>query len=333
MKRKLWCSMALAMAAGLVLAACGGSTGSGDSSDYPKGHIQLIVPYAAGGPADLTGRLIAEYASKAFHQSVSVVNVEGGSGITGALQVIKGKADGYNLMIDSQSTGPALFAFVKTVPFKLDERTYISELAEQYPYFVASKKSGFTNLKDAMAAAKADPQSFAWAGGAAGSTAEIATLQLFKDAGVPLKSTREVVFQGGLAQSATAIASGQVPMGAIGEQAAKSLAAAGKVTILGVAAPERVDRSPDVPTAIEQGFPGTSTVLFQALAGPPGLPDSIVKKWQKVIADAVADPAEQAKAGDQGSKLTNEREGSEMTDFVNQQYAEFLELAKATGKR
>jgi tripartite-type tricarboxylate transporter receptor subunit TctC len=323
----------VSMVMAFSLAACGNSDDSTSSAKYPTGAVTWIVPFAAGGPGDLTARVYAEYATKALGKPVTVQNVEGGSGITGALQAIKSKPDGYTLFVDSQSTGPALAASFDDLPFKLDERTYISEMAEQYRYFVVNTKSSITTLKQAMELAKSDPAKFSWAAGAAGSSVEYGTLQLLHAAGVPIQQTRKVTFQAGLAESAAAVASGQVLFGTLSEQLAASLSSAHKVRILAVAADERQDKHRDVPTAAELGYGGTNLILFQALAGPPKLPDSVVKVWEKVIKDAAADPEVQKKAADLGTTFSADRDKSGMESFVNENYDQLLELAKATGKR
>lgn len=328
---------ALVALTALLTAACQRPTspaGGGDTPPaYPTKPITLIVPFGPGGPADVTARLFAGYASTALKQPVTVQNVEGASGITGTLQAIRAQPDGYTFFIDSQATSAPLAATFKDLPFKIEERTYVSVMAEQYQYFIVNTKSPYTTLAEVMAAAKANPASLSWAAAAAGSSVEYGTLQLLQAAGVSIKDTRKVTFQSGLAESANAVASGQVLFGLVSQSLATSLSAAGKVRVLAVAADQRHPKLPDVPSTKELGYPQADLVIFQALAGPPNLPDHVVATWAKVLQDAVKDPEMVSKAEAGGVRLTADRDGKAMQAYVKATYDQLLELAIATGTR
>lgn len=299
---------------------------------YPTKGITIIVPFAAGGPADVMGRVYANFASSYFHVPVTVQNVVGASGITGTLQAINAAPDGYTLFVDSQATSALLQAAVKNLPFNITNRTYISELSRQYTYFVVPASSPWKTLKQAMAAAKANPSSFAWGAGAAGSSIMFACLELFKAAGVPVAQTRTTIISGGDSAEAAAVASGSVQFGAISPAAAASLSAAGKVRVLASPSPNSHAPFPNVPTAKKAGYPGVSLYNFQALAGPANLPASVISTWTKALQKAVYDKTVRQQAAANATALIL-NPGSTVAKFVADEYKQVLPLAEAAGIR
>lgn len=328
--------VAAALPLAIIGTACGGS-GSGDDaaggSGYPNKPVTLIVPFAAGGPADVTARIFAKYATTSFGKTVSVQNVTGASGITGALQAIKAAPDGYTLFVDSQGTSATLAATFTSVPFTLDQRTYISELAESGQFYVVNAKAPYKDLKSLMAFAKDNPGKFSWGAAAAGSSVEYGILQLLHAAGVDIAKTRKSVEQEGLAAASAAVASGEVMFSLLSYAEASSLQAAGKVRILGVAADDRDPAAPDVPSTAELGYQGADMFLFQALAGPPKLPQSVVDAWTPVIKKAVQDPEMIKSAKAVGNRLTADRDGRAMAEYLKKEYEEILPLAVSSGTR
>jgi tripartite-type tricarboxylate transporter receptor subunit TctC len=331
---RLRSTLLVALAVVSLGTACASTdSGGGSDSAYPSKPVTLIVPFAAGGPADVTARLYAKFASTEFDKPVTVQNVTGASGITGALQAIKAAPDGYTLFVDSQGTSATLAATFSSVPFALDQRTYVSELAEAGQFYVVNAKQPYQDLKSLMAFAKANPTEFSWGAAAAGSSVEYGILQLLHAAGVDIGQTKKSVEQEGLAAASQAVASGEVMFSLLSYQEASSLQAAGKVRILGVAADERDPSSPDTPSTAELGYQGADMFLFQALAGPPKLPQQVTEAWLPVIKKAVADPTMTSQAKAIGNRLTADRGGQAMADYVQKEYQEILPLAETSGTR
>jgi tripartite-type tricarboxylate transporter receptor subunit TctC len=327
----------VAVAAAAALAGCSSSNGSPSSSGstaskYPTKPITLIVPFAAGGAADVTARIYASYASQKLGQTVTVQDVTGASGITGAMQAIQSPADGYTLFVDSQGTSATLFATFKSVPFKLDQRTYISQLAQADQYFVVSTKYPYTSLQSLMAFAKANPSQFSWAAGAAGSSVEYGVLQLLNAAGVDISKTKKSIEESGNAAASSAVGSGEVMFSCLSYAEASSLQAAGKGRILAVAADQPDPATPGIPTTASLGYKGADLILFQALAGPPGLPQNVVNAWTQVINSAVSDKATQAAAAKVGNELVA-KSGSAMASYVSTEEQQLLPLATESGTR
>ena len=320
----------LAAAFGLILTGCGLAPGA--ATRYPTKPIELVVPAAPGGGADLAARLVAGYASKKWGQPVNVLNMAGASGITGLLQVINAAPDGYTLLMDGNYLSSLLAASRTDMPVSLDQRTYMGRATIDPLYYMTFVNSPYQTLKDAMDAAKASPDSFTWGAGQFGSSPMFAQLKLFKAAEVPIDQTKMVVFEQGNAPSLQALAGGNVLFG-IGTAAdVTTFQPTGRVRVLGTSAPERTKEFPEVPTALEQGYSGADFLLWYSISGPPKLPDNVVQAWERLLSEGANDPAlldEVAKA----KRIISYIPGPEVRKYVDNEYNALLPLARETGIR
>ncbi|MHB0869124.1 MAG: Bug family tripartite tricarboxylate transporter substrate binding protein [Chloroflexota bacterium] len=299
---------------------------------YPNKPIDLIVPYAPGGGSDLSARLIAGYASKKLGQPVNVVNVTGASGITGTMQMLGAKPDGYTLMIDGTSNTSFLAAARTDLPFKLEDRTWLGRWVGDPMFYMFSASTPFKNLKDAMDLAKAKPGDYTWGAGAQGSQSMFHGLTLLMDAGVDPLKTKMVVFPEGMAPSVQAVLAGTVmEAGAMATDVAKLLPT-GKVKVLGVGTAERAKAYPDVPTAKEQGFATSTLVSWYGLSGPKGLPSDVVDAWTKLAQDAAKDADFRAEA-DKQNKVLSYLGAKEHQDYVLNETKSMTTLAGKIGIR
>jgi tripartite-type tricarboxylate transporter receptor subunit TctC len=321
----------------VLVAACGPrlggvSPGGVPRPAYPTKPVDLIVPWAPGGGADLSGRLIAAYASKKLGQPVNVVNVTGASGLTGLMQVLRANPDGHTLVVDGNVTSSLLAASRSDLPFSLDERTYMGRISIDPVYYLTYAGTPFNTLKDAMEFARNNPESFTWGAGAFGSSPMFSQLKLFKAAGVPVQRTKMVVFEQGNAPSLQALAGGNVMFGVGFGADLLSLLPTGKVRVLGTSAPERTREFPEVPTAAEQGFSGAEFFVWYSISGPPNLPDQVVQTWENLLAEAAKDPAfleEAAKV----KRIISYIAGPEVRRYVEEEYKALLPLAREAGIR
>ena len=257
---------------------------------YPTRPVELIVGFAPGGGADVAARLIAAYASKKWGQPVSVVNMPGASGITGALHAFRARPDGYTLLLEPHATASMLFAVQSDVPFKWEDRTPIALITLDPVIYTVKYDSPWKSLQDVAAAAKANPKSFRYGLGGVAAVASFSVSQFLYGAGVPVAETNRVVFPGG-APALTALAGGHVDFA--GQQWSESggLIQGKKIRGLAVVHPTRLPGLPDIPTAREAGFPDLDVVGWQGLTGPPRLPAAIAQKWAALVEEASRDRA------------------------------------------
>lgn len=279
-----WIALIVTLVVAVLVPAAGAQTA------YPSRPVELIVAFAPGGGADVAARLIAAYASKKWGQPVNVVNMPGASGITGTLRVLGARPDGYTLLLEPHATSSMLFAVQSDVPYKMDAKTPIALITLDPVIYTVKADSPWKSLRDVAAAAKANPTAFRYALGGITAVASFSVPQFLYAAGVPVAEANRVVFTGG-APAVTALAGGHVDFA--GQQWSESagLIQGGKIRGLAVVHATRLPGLPDIPTAMEAGFPDLDVVGWQGLAGPPNLPAAIVQKWAALVEEASKDPA------------------------------------------
>jgi tripartite-type tricarboxylate transporter receptor subunit TctC len=300
-----------------------------ETPQYPTKGIELIVPWAPGGGADVAARLISGYASKKWGHAVSVVNIPGGSGAIGLQRVISAKPDGYTLLGEAHATASMMGAALPDLPFDWQKRTWIGHLTQDIVFYLVPADSKWKTLKEMVDDLKKDPKAYKW--GCAGPTGvgSFAIAQLFSQAGINYRETNMVVFPGG-APTLTNLAGGHIDFASQQLSEIGSLAEAGKIRPLAVVAPKRLPGYPDTPTNAEAGFPGLTVVGWQGVSGPPGLPQYVVDKWVEIMEQAVKDPGFQKEA-DRVGKVLLFRGPSDYKAYVMKEYESYKSLAKQMG--
>lgn len=252
-----------------------------DYQDYPNRPIVLVVPYPAGGIADIGGRVLAKELSVRLKQTVLVDNKAGGSGIIGAEFVANAKPDGYTLL--SAATGTLVLAPVlrENLSYKLSSFEPIYG-TQDTPLMIAVRADApYKNLSDVVAAAKKKPGALTFATIGNGSIHHILAELWQKEAGMELL---HVPYKGA-APGFVDFLGGRIDIMIDYQLQLAPLAQDGRIRILGVAAPARVPALPNVPTFVESGYKSVLASAFGAIVAPAGTPKPIVKK----IADAFAD--------------------------------------------
>ncbi|HEX5495468.1 MAG TPA: tripartite tricarboxylate transporter substrate binding protein [Mycobacteriales bacterium] len=316
----------------LLPVACqsGGGSGQGGQADYPSHPISLIVPFEPGASADVAARMWASYARTKLGTSVNVVNVSGASGITGMLQAIGAKPDGYTLLVDASTTSSALYALRGNVPGSLDGRTYVMRLTSDPYFYFACKGQSWTTLKQALAAIKSDPAHFAWGAGAQASNPMLAQLSLFQAAGVDVAKTRTVVFDDGNSPSLQACARGDVDFAAGSSKDVGTYQKTGRMKALATTAAQPVKGYEDIPTTASLGYPTANWQTWYGVSGPPKLPAAVIKAWTDAFDNVDSDPAAQQAASNIGHSWAV-MDSSDFTQYVDKQYHDLQQLAKDTG--
>lgn len=299
------------------------------AAKYPSKPIDIIVPFAPGGGSDSAGRLIADYAQKTWRVQVNVINKPGGSGVTGTLEVMNSRPDGYTLLSDAHSSSSMMAGVQKSLPFDPSNRTYLGQFGTYTPFFVVGADSPWKTLKEVVEEAKKDPKAFKWACGALGGMDNFSITRFFQVAGVDANAGR-VIFQQGHAQAMAALLGGHVKFGTAEENEVKSLDGI-KIRTVGVAAAQRDPGFPHIPTARESGY-AVDISGWRGLAGPPGLPKDVITAWGELIARAGKDPAFQALAKKLGVPLEH-MNGPGLADRVKKEVQIYTDIAKSSGLR
>jgi tripartite-type tricarboxylate transporter receptor subunit TctC len=253
------------------------------AADYPTKPIELVVPWAAGGRADIIMRLFAANAGKHLPQPIVVVNKPGGSGATGTIAVMNAPADGHMLPAATVG-GNVIRPLTASLPYRYDSFAPVGQIAASTLVLASKADRPWKNLVEMVADAKkrATPPTFACP---VGSIPHIAMIAIVQRSGAELR----LVPQQGDGPSVTAVLGGHVDT-IVGSPAAilphlktgdmRALATFGEARDPGLA---------DVPTATEQGFPIVATP-WTGLAAPKGTPPAVLARLRQVFEAVVREP-------------------------------------------
>ncbi len=309
----------------LVLALSGwASVGLGQSQEkYPNRSIDVICPTGAGGGNDLQTRVMTAYLNRKWGVPVNVLNKPGGNSIPGTLEVYGARPDGYTVLVDSVNTS-LLPAAVKSLPFKIMDRTHICTHSAVQQVFFVYISSPFKSLKDLEAEAKRNPETFTWTsmGGTGGQ--DFAGRQLFKALGVDVLKTKPVMVQSG-AQCAALAAGGHVTLGISATASSLPAIKGGMVRPLAISGSTRWPDLSEVPTASELGYPSITAMTWVGFSGPPNLPSHIVEIWNKAILEMVRDPEVISKLKNIGA-MPLYRNASETREYAAKEIEEVYKL-------
>ena len=271
---------AVARAAPLVLR---GALAAG----YPDRTVRIIVPFAAGGPSDLTARLLSQKFGEALGQTFIVENRGGAGSNLGTSVVARSAPDGYTLLVTSSAfvVNPGLYKQCPYDPIK--DFAPITELDTSPNVFIATKASGITSMKELVARAKANPNDLSYSHAGVGTTPHLAGEMLKLAAGINMTH----IPYAGSGPAMQSILSGTVPLMCGSLPGAHPSIMSGAVRALAVTGPERWFDMPDVPTMIELGYPGFLADTFHGMFAPAGTPPDVIDKLVKVALNALKDQA------------------------------------------
>src|SRR3954470_23695760 len=266
------------MVAAVLLIA--GGINSAQAQDYPARAVTIIVPFAAGGPADITGRIVADIFNRHLGQKFVVENVGGAGGTIGALRAARAAADGYTILSGHMGTNALAPAFYPNLGYDPLKDFEPIGLSAEYPEILVVRKNfPANNLKEFVAYAKANEAKLNVGHAGLGSVSYIGCLLLhaaigIKPAMVPFTGTAPVL---------NAMLGGEIDYECDPVLGTLEHVRAGNLKALAVAARKRSSLLPDVPTSYEQGLPEFDCAPFYAVFAPAGTPKPIVEK----LADAL----------------------------------------------
>jgi tripartite-type tricarboxylate transporter receptor subunit TctC len=299
---------------------------------YPSKPITFVIPFAAGGDSDLSGRNVAAHASKYLNNTpIVAVNRTGASGAIGAMAVRNAAPDGYTLLVARIATHAILPALDAKLPYKWNEFTMLS-LIELNPYLCFVKSdSPYRNAADLVAEIRRSPGKLNFSTAGAGTSQNMASQYLMTLAGLTKDHAVGIHYKGG-GEVTTAVLGGQVQFACNNAPTVIPQVKAGTLRAL-FATPSRLAELPDVPSAAETGYPDMNKIVgWTALMGPPGLPKDVVDKWVEVFARLAAD-AEWQQGNARLGGIAAIRSPAETEKFVREQYELYDKLVTTLGIR
>ena len=260
-----------------------GSFGSAQAQDYPARQVRMIVPFGAGGPADVYARIIAQHLSEQLKQTFIVENRPGAGSIIGTDAVAKSPPDGYTLLVMS-NTHTTNESLVASKPFQL-MRDFVPVAPLNYSdlIMVVHPAVAAKDLKEFIALAKKDPGKLNYASSGVGTPYHMAG-ELFKSMSetdivhVPHKASGE---------ARNAVIGGHVQMMLDAITTMAPNVAAGQVRALGTTGTKRSELTPDVPTVAEAGVPAYEATIWLGVMAPVGTPQPVVDKLNAEIAKVI----------------------------------------------
>jgi len=279
-------SIALTLAAAVGLGAVFTMPSAAQQAGYPNKAVRVIVPFAPGATTDFLGRLIAQQASKAWGQPVTVENRGGAAGQIGVEATARSAPDGYTVCVATGALAiyPATKSDLSFDPLKDFE--FIGLVARVPNVLLVHPSHPAKTLKEFVETAKKDPtQNYASTG--AGTNTHF-TGEMFKlDAGIGMQ---HVSYRGG-APAMTDLVAGHVKIMVASLTTAVPHIKSGAVRAIAVSSAERSYAVPDVPTFKEAGYPTIETAEWWSLIAPKNTPKAIVDMWAAEASKVMQDPS------------------------------------------
>jgi tripartite-type tricarboxylate transporter receptor subunit TctC len=250
------------------------------AADYPAKPVRIVIVYAPGGGLDIVGRLVADRLTRSWERTVVVENRAGAAGNIGTEYVSRMPADGYTLLLTTNSYNINAFIYKNPGYDARKDFTPVVQLTAAPSVIVASSRSPYQSLKDVISAARAEPGKLAYASGGNGSPTHIAAEMFRTAANIELT---HIPYKGG-GPANQDVAAGHVPLAMAALPSAMPHVQAATLRALAVTTEKRWPTLPDVVTIAESGYPGFSHVTWIGILAPTGTPAAIIARLHKEIA-------------------------------------------------
>ena len=312
-------------AAGLLILTQGAAPQS-----WPSRPMTMVVPFAAGGGADIMGRIVAARLSEVLGQQVIVENAGGAGGMTGAYRVAKAAPDGYQFVLGTNGTHAQNQSLYKSPLYNAaTDFAPVALIGEQPIALLTRKDLPADNLPDFIVYAKANQASMKYGSAGTGSAVQLSCVLLNAANGL---SITHVPYRGSAPATQDLIA-GRIDYQCANLSPVLSLVEAHLIKALAVLSGHRSALMPELATAEEQGLTGFEAILWYGLFLPKDTPSAIVEKLNAAVVVTMNTPAVQERMKQIGAELvTPERRSSEyLGEFVVKEIAKWAGPIKASG--
>jgi tripartite-type tricarboxylate transporter receptor subunit TctC len=320
-RRHLIAAMAAASVAGLAPAA---------AQTFPSRPVTMIIPFAAGGPTDVVGRIVAEAMSRSLGQTVVIENVAGAGGTTGSTRLTSAAPDGHTIMIGHTGTHAASVALYPNLRYNpINDFSPIGLVNTNAILITAKKTLPANTLAEFVTWLKANERTANNAHAGIGSVSHTTCLLLHATLGVKPQS----VPYRGTGPAMNDLVAGQVDYLCDQVVNVAPQVRAGTIKAFAVAQPSRNAALPDVPTTTEAGLPGYQVVVWNAMLAPKGTPEPVVAKLNAALRAALADPAVKARLAELGADLPadNLATPAGLRTFMEAEIAKWTPVIRAAG--
>ena len=299
-----------------------------NAQQYPNKSVRVIVPFGAGGPADIYARFLAQRLQEPMGQSFVIDNRPGAGSIIGTDLVAKSSADGYTLLLMS-NTHTVNESLVPKKPFAL-MKDFVPVAPINYSdlVLVVHPSLPVKSIRELVALAKAKPQGLNYASSGNGTPYHMAG-ELFKAmAGVDIVH----IPHKGSGEARTSVMSGQVEMMLDAITTMAPMVRANRVRALGTTGLKRSTVLPDVPTIDEAGVKGYETTIWLGIMAPTGTPRPVIDRLNAEIMKIVARPDVRKAWNEQGAEPMSMTPG-EFEKYLNADIAKWAKIVKISGAK
>ena len=314
-----------------ALAAVGlgaGLQGLALAQDYPNKPIKIIVPFSPGGAVDGPIRAIAGDLSKRLKQQVIIENRPGAGATIGSEAVAKAPADGYTLLLASQTNAISASLYPKLNFNPIDDFVGISLLGREPGALVAHPSVPAKNVAELIALAREKPGQINYASSGNGSGQHLFMAMFASMAGIKLT---HVPYKGS-AQATTDLLAGTVPLSFPGTNGMMKHIKGGKLKVLATSGVKRSPQLPDVPTLDEAGLKGYSAYVWMGLLAPKGTSAAIVDRLNREFKASLASPEVVAFMNEAGIETVGSSP-AEMDAYFREERDRWARIVKETGAK
>jgi tripartite-type tricarboxylate transporter receptor subunit TctC len=303
------------------------SVATGAVAAYPDRPVRIVVPFTAGGSADVFARAVGQKMSEAWGQQIVVDNRAGSGGVIGTEIAATAPRDGYTLMLGNTANIAINAALYKKLPVDTVRDLAPITLVATAPYvMVAPVSLGVANAREFIALAKTKPGQLNYASLGSGSASHLTAELLQAMAGIKLTHVPYKT----LGTLLPDLISGQVQVYFIGLVSAQTQIKGGRLRAIGITGPKRSASMPEVPTVAESGVPGYDVVAWYGFFAPAGTPREIVMRVNAEVKRILGVPEMRERLSGEGAEVAASTP-EEFAAYIKTEMVKWSRVVKLSG--
>jgi tripartite-type tricarboxylate transporter receptor subunit TctC len=296
---------------------------------YPSRAVRVIIPFSAGGAADVPLRILGQRLSDIFKQQVVIENRPGAGSTIGAEAAAKAAPDGYNLFMISNTHFVSAALYKRLAYDALNDYTPVTQITNAPNVLVVHPSLPVKSVKELITLAKAKPNQIDFVSSGNGSTQHLTGALFIKMAGIQMT---HVPYRGSGPATADLLA-GQVTVGFPGIAGMLPFIKAGKLRALGVSSGNRSPELADVPTIAEAGVPGYEMVSWFGVAGPKGIARDVQTRLHGDLLRVLKNPDFQKSMRAAGQEVAFQDSPEKFYDFMKVEATKWARVVADSGAR
>jgi len=296
---------------------------------YPAKPVKMVIPFAPGGASDFVGRILQPKLAELLAQQVIIENRPGASGNIAVEAVARSAADGYTIFlgnVGSIAINPSVFPKLPVDPLR--DLAAVTQVVDVPGVLVAHPSFPASTVKDLVAYAKANPGKVNYASPGSGSQNRLETELFRKVAGLDMV---HVPYKGGAGPAVAALAAGETHIMFVTASSAMPLIKSGRLKVLAVNAPKRLEPLPEAPTMQEAGYSGFDTGSWQGIFVPNGTAPEVIHRLFVALKETMKSPDVIERLGRSGVEVVFSDSPTAFTLFVGQESQRWAKAAKEAG--